>query len=388
VAKVVATTFPRSAPIAGAAPAARPNRRWRALLSIVAGLALFMLLDAVFFRSGFYFEWVSPDSGVGALLNVTRAIETAPNVDGGVIVFGNSRMAEGFSANIANKEAEKLGVSTKFFNSAVPGTSPRVWYYMLRNYRDRGLHPAAVAYMADSLNDNARFSDTETVSDIAFVNPYLGWKDIATFPMSFQKPAAREEALEAVLFKGRLLGGDFEDFLRHPELRINSVKLWRMHGGEWLSSYSGRDQTLAGLTLDLATGAVGWGPGEANLPQGVRGYIDGLKRQRKERAPPEAAQFAKAWYGAAAALCREMGAKLIVFRGPRGPLHYLAPSEGEPHGALADLAAAGELRLIPANTFDDLEHPQFFFDHLHMNRVGREAFSPRLARETLQILAR
>jgi hypothetical protein len=383
----VEATPPRPARTADAEAAPRSHRRWRSILSLVTGLLLFWLLDAAVFGSGLYLRWASPDSGLGDLLNVMRATEHAPDVKGGILVFGNSRMAEGFSAKLADAEAARLGAPQKFFNSAVPGTSARVWYYMLRAYRDRGLHPAAVVFAADSLHDGPGNSDPDAVSSIAFLPPFLGLRDIVTFPLSFKSPAARIEALEAVLFKGWLLHGDVEDFLERPTLRIKNVELWREHGADWIYDYPGNSHSLTGLSLDLATGQVGWGAGADELPNGVRKYIAKLKEKRGDEASPVFADFTREWYGGAAELCRQMGARLIVFRVPRGPLQVLAAPQGDAHGALADLAAAGDLTLIQPDTFDDFERPQFFFDELHMNHVGREAFSPRLARETLQILA-
>jgi len=46
---------------------------------------------------------------------------------------------------------------------------------------------------------------------------------------------------------------------------------------------------------------------------------------------------------------------------------------------VADLIAAGTLMALPGDSFADLEQPRYFFDSLHMNRAGRERFSPRLA---------
>jgi hypothetical protein len=258
---------------------------------------------------------------------------------------------------------------------------------MLRYYRDLGLHPIAVVYASDSLHDGPANGDPDETDDIAFLPAFLDWKDIVTFPLTFNTSRTRFEALQAVLFKGWLFQRDMADFLAHPASRIKDVQLWREYGAEWLYRYTGNPSSLAGLTLDLGAGKVGWEPGEDKLSPAVRSYIAGLKHNLVEQANPKYAEFTRDWYEGAAELCREMGAKLIVFRVPRGPLQFLTPPLGEAHGALADLAAAGKLTLMDPDTFDDLEHPQFFFDALHMNRVGREAFSPRLARETLRILA-
>jgi hypothetical protein len=378
----------KDAPTTDDGAAKRAHGRAWPILQIVAGIVLFVAFDTAVFASGLYLRWVSPDSGLGNLFYAMRFTAKSPAVQGGMIVLGDSRMAEGFSARLASEEGQRLGASHAFFNSAVPGTTPRVWYYMLRHYRDLGVRPAAVVLMAESFRDAPSGAAADRLSDIAYVHPYVGWKDIATFPLSYLTTPRRIEALEAVLFKGWLFQGDIEDFIRQPLKRIKVVELWRKHGGEWIDGYPGHDESLAGLTLNLATGDIGWPPGPETLPRAVRDYVADFEKNRGDpRGTIDAARYNRDWYGATAELCHEMGAKLIVFRLPRGPLHYLAAPQGEPRGALTELAAAGDAVLIDENMFDDLEHPGFFFDQLHMNRAGRENFSPRLARETLRLLA-
>jgi hypothetical protein len=374
--------------MSGAVDEASPRRaRAAAILQLAFGALLFLALDASLFGEQGYLPWVSPDSGLGRLFYIMRFVSRDPAANGGVIVFGNSRVAEGFSEQLATDEARRLGSSTTFLSSAVPGTSPRVWYYTLRRYRERGLRPAAVAYMVVDYEDGAGGYSPDNDGDIAYLHPYLGWRDAIAFPLSFQAPELRWEALAAVPFKAWPYHADALDFLSNPRGRVKAVEFWREHGKSTLDAYRGHEESLAGLTLDAATGAL---TGARGLePSGrLRKYADQLL-QTRAATPPDAAaaEYERFWFSAAAQLCREMGAKFIVFREPHGPLHYLAPPRQDAHGVLAELAEAGELRLMRADAFDDLEHPEFFFDELHMNRAGGEIFSPRFARETLYLLS-
>lgn len=70
---------------------------------------------------------------------------------------------------------------------------------------------------------------------------------------------------------------------------------------------------------------------------------------------------------------------VIVFSMPRGPFHQQMVGAPEPRGAVAALSAAGKIIALPGNTFVELEQPRYFFDTLHLNRVGRERFSQSLA---------
>jgi hypothetical protein len=361
--------------------------RLRPVLQIAAGVALFFLIDRAF--TAFYLNWVDPHSGLGMTLSVTRLVSKPSYERPLILMFGDSRMGEGFSPNLANDEAKRLGAPFVFANSAVPATTPRVWYYLLRYYRALGLRPAAVVLMTESFRDEGNGGDSpDRLSDILFVHPWLGLADLPGFSLTFADPAARKEAAESILFRARPLQPDVEDFLLHPLDRRRDARDWRKHGSEWLSAYSGNEGTLAGLRLDLDCGTISSSSGNAN-PAPALDYAARLGETRG--APQEnswAHEYIALWYSAIARQCGQMGARLIVLRIPRGPFHSLVGPGPEPHGAFADLSESGQLTLIPQTEFASLERPEFFFDQLHMNRNGREAFSAMLAAKVIGILAK
>lgn len=92
-------------------------------------------------------------------------------------------------------------------------------------------------------------------------------------------------------------------------------------------------------------------------------------RARRGRFPDNAASAACRGNGCHASpeMCQRAGARLFVFRIPRGPLHWMVGDDDRPTGVLADL--------LPAALFDHLGRPPYFFDELYMSAVGRAAFS-------------
>lgn len=363
------------------------DRLWP-ILQIFLGFALFLLIDSAVFGANAYLKWIDPESGLGQTLAVARVVQEAPRDRPLVLVFGDSRMAEGFSANLANAEARRLGAPYLFVNSAVPGTTARVWRYLLRHYKDVGIRPRAVVLMTPSFRDAGDTDDPTRASDILFARPWLGLADLLSFPLSFPAWDVRVEAAESILVRGRSFHQDLEDFLFDPSKRLDKAVQWRLHGSEWITSYPGNDKSLAGLQLDLGSGVISSPTGPVNAPPALVDYARRVAQTQGAPAENEQAhRYVALWYENIARLCNEMGARLIVLRIPRGPFHSLAGPGPAPHGALAELAAAGKLTLIPQTAFVSLERPELFFDNLHLNRQGRETFSPMLANEVVQVLA-
>ncbi|WP_029002833.1 hypothetical protein [Azorhizobium doebereinerae] len=352
-------------------------------LQILLGITLFFLVDAAVFRSGFYLRWISPASSLGSMVRAINDIDAIPDGSKSILVIGDSRIGEGFSAKLADAEAVRSGASVTFTSGGVAGTTPRVWYYLLRQIRDPGKRLAAVAIMTPSFHDNDDGLPADRVGDIVFVHTMLGLADIVDFPASFSSFATRREAATAILFKGLFYKNDILDFVENPGKRVREAKDWRKDGLEWFYAYSGNGGSLAGATLDLEAGEVTRGT-SSPLSTILADYARRL--QAFHGRPPDAATstaYRRLWWRRIADLCQKAGVKLLVFRIPRGPFHHMVDADTQPSGVLADLAAAGKLTLLPADAFDNFERPQFFFDDLHLNRAGREAFSVDLTRAIL-----
>jgi len=113
-----------------------------------ATAACLLLVDALLFRSGAYYDWIKPTSTAGSVVGATKLIaryfEPARR---NVLVLGNSQIAEGFWASEA--DAATAGTGLHFLNGAIAGTDPRVWYYLLRRVDPHADRFAAIALMVD-----------------------------------------------------------------------------------------------------------------------------------------------------------------------------------------------------------------------------------------------
>src|ERR1700687_3336732 len=102
----------------------------RSAIELASALVIFLLLDAAIFHGGLYTTILAPQSYAGQVQLVVsaereRLIATQPQV----LVLGDSRMAEGFSAKLADAAPD---ARFKYINASVPGSTLRAEYYLLR----------------------------------------------------------------------------------------------------------------------------------------------------------------------------------------------------------------------------------------------------------------
>jgi hypothetical protein len=382
------TAINQDAKLNAAIPGAVRRGRIAVAIQIALGLLLFFVVDGVVFSRQVYFPWVAPISSLGTAAQALDGIERIPAGKNTVLVMGSSKMGEGFSAKLADAEAASTGSRFRFANGAVAGTTARVWYYMLRQMRDPAGRLAAVVIIADTYHDNDADLQADRQVDIPYLPPLLGLSDMIDFPGSFNSWAARQEAAEAILLKGLFYKNDLQAFLLNARQRVHDVLAWRRSGFSWVADYAGRDDSLAGLEFDMASGKLSERPGSKPIQTGALASYAEQLRQTNGRPPDNAATapYRTTWIGRIADFCRDNGIKLFVFRVPRGPLHYFVPDDAQPTGVLAEMGQQGRLTLLPATTFNHLERPEYFFDDLHLNSTGRKLLSVELAAAILQRL--
>ncbi len=360
----------------------------RVSLEILTGVILFFLLDAAVFRTGLYGHWVDPTSRDGT---VAQSIDNARHAPAGVpmlLVLGDSRIGEGFSARIANEVAHAAQANITFVSGGVGSSTARSWYYFLRENLARGQVPSAVALMAVSYHDNEGGNEADRRLDIGLVHSLLGLRDAMTFPSSFLTSDARLDAVRSILFSGLYYKSDFAAFLNNPSHRLAVLKTWRQVGYESANMYPGRAASVTGLRLDPATGALtlpdNLSPAERALLEGYATRLRGQSAQPVENR--ETAAYRALWFNRIIQLCAAHGIEVFIFRMPRGPLHFLADDDEGATGVFAALRDTGRARLLPATSFNALERPEFFFDDLHLNATGRQRLSADLATSLIPLL--
>jgi hypothetical protein len=367
--------------------------------------AVFLLCEILLFHSGFYARILDPDlSATGYLERIfSSEARRPPTGKKEILVAGNSRIGEGFSAKIANNyqpltagpcsrsqgvadcgRSPRAGAAAGgepeagywFLNFGVNATGVRVWYYLVRDvdpHRDRY---AAIAIPIDDYDDPDDYEDVaERASEMPLLANRLKLTDLIPYTLSFHTWAPRREVLRDALLLGATYQRDFQLFVEHPIRRLRKVADLRAHGAQMRYDYLGMNHSLAGLQVDWTNQRVTFPP--SMTEQERRDYSS-----RFFSRPPQLARnraFEVRWLGALVDLYRNSKTRIILFQPPRSPAPRPTPLAHLQWTIIDELRKRPWVRVIDRHTFEDLERPELFADHVHLNSTGRQLFSPRFA---------
>jgi hypothetical protein len=347
--------------------------RTSALPWTLATLLLFVVVEAAIFRTGWYIKYLEPQSSAGQLESYLYWLTKPDPVKvPEVMILGDSRMAEGFSAPLADKAVQD---KLHFWNFGIAGTTPRVWYYLLRDTDLSRRRFAAIVIAIDGYADEDHFDSTpDRLIDLNFVVERLRWSDCWGFANSMVSLDRKAQAFTGCMFKGIPLRRDLQAFLLNREDRIKRSEDWRKNGVAYLNDYGGRAENLVGLSADFEHHTIHYPPG---LQQATQDTIEAMVMRPPAEQKGEMTQYRSLWLGRILDLYKDSPTKIIFFELARAPIPK--PESPQPATFLqAALKRPGVLAL-PQNTFRDLERPEIFFDGLHFNKIGRGLFSTRIA---------
>jgi hypothetical protein len=347
----------------------------------MVALAAFFAADSLLFRTGWYAFHLEPDSSAGTLEAQLHWLQqTPPTRLPEVLVIGDSRIGVGFSARIAEAALDKR---VRFWNFGMAGTTPRVWYYALRAADPTRRRFRAIVMAIDKYSDADWFGLSEDrISDQNFVVMQLGLSDCLDFASSMNAMPLRQRALIDCLFRGIILRPDVQNFLANPKARLERAADSLKNGLGYLTGYDGKPETLRGLKVD-------WFNRTIHFPDGVTEPIRANVTQflLPEDVPNTGAlaRYRQRWLGGILDMYKGSPTQIIFLQLPRGPL--VNPDTRSEPGFVNAAAKMPRVSVLPADTFIDLERPEFYADGLHLNREGRPIFTRRLAEKVDSILS-
>ena len=347
----------------------------RALRVLLAALIGFIALQATVFQSGLYTGIVHPESSTGYFEMYFRN-ERERKLEGPQILgIGDSRMA--LTARVANRMTAETGFT--FGSAAVPGLTPRGWYYMLRDLDPgRNRYQAIVFGMANYDDKGEQEDYSIRVLDIRLLAGRLRLTDLWTFPRSFGAWPERWEAARGILFKGSIWNADFQDFLKNPGLRLRAVADSRQGSFVWNYEYLSPETTMVGVAVDWTARTITTPPDRS--PAQKKTYEQWLLRP----FPPgdQMREYNRLWFGKIRELYRGSRTRLVFFRLPRAPFIRPDYPPTNPDSALRKLAGGDpQLVLLDEHLLDEFERPEFFLDQMHLNRAGLEQLTRRVVPE-------
>jgi hypothetical protein len=340
--------------------------------NLLLGLVAFICVDGAVFHTRLYTSILAPDSYAGRMAVITRAEKD--RVSSGlkeVLVLGDSRMAEGFSAAVADKLSSVDGF--KFVNLAEPASSVSVWDYMLRE-----VDPTRRRYWAIVVPYGIGFEpNSADPLRISMAVPLLRYGDCFNFASAFQRWSGRFRAFTACILRGSALQSDVVDFLEHPIARIRSIQ----REPKRLQSrdvYKGRDYDIVGTSYDPKTGQVSFPP---RLTETQR---EAVRDSLAKPSQSETQDFLKMQRNGIQRILNRYSAsstEIVLTPVPRGPFAGLPGASMTFHAAFPTITTQRAVFSLPEQTFDFLEKPEYYFDGYHLNAKGRQRFTETLVAE-------
>lgn len=349
----------------------------RVLLASVAG---FFAIEALIFH-GLYGYIISPDSSAGTYQTIFRNEQLRVKKDRNqVVTVGDSRMD--FYPRYADEIKSEVGYS--FGKLSCPGTTPRDWYYILRQADPKHNRYAAIVIPVEDYDDAETWEDhANRLLDLHYLVPWLRVTDIPEFSGSFHTRSLRFQAALGILFKGYTYRADFQDFIRKPRARWDYVRLSRRDAIHWNYDYAGEASDVTGVKIDFAkrtlTVPANYTPDQKALFQSR--YLDPW--------PPDKGQWSaylKYWFGKIYDMYRGSGTRIVFIHLPWGPYPRPNPVPYRANSSVREMASRPGVILDQEHDFDSLQDPRNFFDPMHMNARGNALFSRMLARRVRELL--
>ena len=347
----------------------------RTVLSLILALLLFGLLEFLVFRPSLYGRFVEPRSYAGNLemLILREDALPAPDSRPRMTIVGDSRIAECFSETTADSLA---GDRWRFVNAALPGSTPRLWYYILREIDpEKDRNSLVVVPLQDYPDIDPSENLANRMLDIRVAILHLGLSDLPNLLPSFDDWGSRFRVARAVLLKGGLLKEDVQDFILDPSRRFSRIELYRQGWPHWRHTYTGKEGSLEGVRYDPVSGEFTFPP---SLSEQQRAQL-----VRSVKEPPQRGSmrsYRQRWLTALVDYYRGTSTRVVFLRMPRGPVVASYRKQPQKTGVVTDLARRPHVRMLPEDLFDELEQPRYFFDTLHLNSRGRERFTRILVR--------
>ena len=363
-------------------PSREPPRKKKAALVVAVALTLFAAIDVLTFRTGLYRQILDPSSSTGsfeAAIAQVRAFPSDPRRD--VLVLGDSRVYSGLDPQAAAGGAGPL----RFLNGGVPGTTPRCWPFFVRAIDPQARRFRAVVIAVDTYADDdtaiGSLDGDDRPMDLRYVVFQTRLGDLPKLAGSFSDPRDRVENGIDLFLRGQELRGDVQSLAANPPARLTALAQARAAPAYDPLAAHPRLETLVGLRVDFATGAIDYPPG---LTQAQRSAI-AMQTLAVAEPSPSYARYRMQWIEPLAARYAATGTPVFFLRIPTRPAHRNATQL--PSGSLLTIARETGARFIAAAPYMALERPDLFADEDHLNAAGSRRFSRLLGADIAAALA-
>jgi hypothetical protein len=345
------------------------------LRNLFISILIVFSLDAAIFHSGLYESILKRESYAGQVWRVVQW-EKQRKSSGRKEIFllGDSQLQAAFSEEIANKSA--AGRRVTFIRRVVWGSSPRIWYYILRE-----IDPLAQRYRAIVIPnqfDMAAMRQSDRL-DIMAVAPLLRYSDAFSFASSFQEWKNKCRAFVVCLLRGSAFQSDLFDLLEKPGERM--TRLRKTAQNVMPGQQTPPLDDVVGFIYDPTTNKVNF-PKRFSQRQrtSFQRYIELINRSN---ASPKNDYI---WTKRILQRYANSSTAIVIARMPRTPLLSLVPPTKQGQDEEDKTYLRKRAMVLDEGEFEFLEVPEYFSDATHLNRKGERLFTERLTNELLSRL--
>lgn len=348
----------------------QPAPRTATLLTLSAGVVVFIALNHVIFASLLYPRWLEPQSRAGTFVH--RAWFEQRRAQGvqarEILLLGDSSMAEGFSereARALTKDAPAI------LSRAAGGSGIAAWAHLAGAAVDAGKrYEGIVIGVKDYLFRAPRpMLVKDVLIEFQLIFPFWSWRSwLPALRSSSVLPQFPDRArvLRHVLAPGLFYTQDLALALADWPARAARAEQWRDHNEGNFLAYGGRGETLGTMAVD--GGRVRWQPQAGTIQNPA--LQEKLQKAYDDAASPKPHDvwpYQLPWLRSLARAAKRCGAKLFIVRMPHYPFPELVERNSGIDPRFAELVRDEGIVLVPDAFVKDLSRPEYFFDFIHLN---------------------
>ncbi|MGE3175372.1 MAG: hypothetical protein AB7O97_22295, partial [Planctomycetota bacterium] len=232
-------------------PEPPPSSRATTWKAALAGVLLFAAADALVFRTGLYVWLIKPDSSTGWVAErgwYDEAFDGPPSGKRTIAALGDSRMGDALAAHVLTADWPDGAAWAR--NASMPGSSPRVWSYLLEHLDPDGdRFDIVLVPLVDYDDYDPVVGSTDRALDLPFLPPLTGLADLPELVGSFATPTLRAEAVQSALVRTFAYRRDLQDLFAAPLQRSRDLHARISFHGQ-STPYEGVDGDLTGVRVD------------------------------------------------------------------------------------------------------------------------------------------
>jgi hypothetical protein len=373
--------LPRPIPAQSRTDAESGAPAWRRLGLIVLGALLaFAAVDGALFRTPLYARVLDPASGAGSFewaLAQLQARPPDPRHD--VLVLGDSRIYDALDPKAAGGAS-----GLHFLDAAVPGTTPRCWYFFMKALDPRADRYRALVIPVDTYSDDdgaiGSIDGNNRPFDLRYIVLHVGLRDTLKLARSFGSPRWKATIFLDALLRAPEMREDVQELLADPAARAAARSKALLDHAEDPRAAHPAEGSLAGMRVDFARNRIDYPPGVSPAER-----VE-MERQvlRVAHPSPSYAIYRRDWLEPIVARYRAAGTPVIFVRIPTRPAHRALPPP--PTGTLLDFARRYGATLVAQDAYVALERPDLFADHDHLSASGSARFNRLLGADVARAL--